>query len=206
MKVTNIFLAVLTTSILASCSVFSLQPLYTENELVFDTHLLGTWTDQDDGIWQFEKTLQENKNPIQKFGVNEKTYTLIYKDTKDQKSARLFVHLMKLGNRLFLDLYPTDNYDKEVSSELLAAHLLPVHTFAKLDIHQDQVAIYPLNGEWLEDLFEQNKIRISHENVPYYGFSLRVLTASTEELQKFVVKYQNEQEAFEEPSMLKRKI
>ena len=62
-------------------------------------------------------------------------------------------------------------------------HLFPVHTFAKVNI-------------------EQNKIKISHEKS---GQNI-ILTASTGELQKFVVKYGSDEDAFFDPIILNRKV
>ncbi len=204
MKIKNSIGALLLTFLLGSCSIYSLQPLYTEKELIFDQQLLGTWIDADSNTWHFEKSMEQNSHDFEQFGVNPKTYTLTY--TEGQHSAQLFVHVLQLENQLFVDLYPSDHYDEDIGNELLAAHLLPVHTFAKIDIGANELILQSFNGEWLEDLFEQNKIRISHEKIPYYGFTLRVLTASTSELQKFVTKYQHESDAFEELSQLTRKI
>jgi hypothetical protein len=44
----------------------------------------------------------------------------------------------------------------------------------------------------LQKLFDENKIRIKHENNGVYT----LLTAKPEELQKFVIKFANEDKAF----------
>ena len=58
------------------------------------------------------------------------------------------------------------------------------------------------NEEWLIGLFKENKIRIAHEKIPYEGgkavndeFQV-VLTASTDDLQKFMLKYSDDPKAF----------
>lgn len=63
-----------------------------------------------------------------------------------------------------------------------------------------QLSIEWLNEEWLAELFEQNKIRIQHE-VVYDGEvkddnKMYILTASTDELQKFILKYGSDPNAF----------
>lgn len=205
MKTKNIIFIVAVTFLLGGCSIYSLHPLYNESTLVFDTNLLGTWEDNDGNTWNFEKAIKPEYDDLKKIGLNENTYLLSY--TENDKMAQLHVHLVKLEDKLFLDLYPADNYDEQIGNDLLAQQLLPIHTFVKVEINKNDITLSPFDAEWVDDLFEHKKIRIAHEDVAYFGYMLRVLTASTPELQKFVTKYGNEKEAFEnEPDILKRKI
>ena len=204
MRTKNILGVILVTFLVGGCSIYALHPLYDTSTLIFDTSLLGTWIDDDGNEWNFEKASKPDDDEIQKLGLNENTYLLTY--TENEKPAQLYAHIVKLEDNLFLDLYPGDNYDEQIGNDLLASNLLPIHTFLKIEINKNELTFHPFDAEWVDDLFEYKKIRIAHENVAYFGFTLRVLTASTAELQKFVTKYQNEKEAFEEPDILKRKI
>ena len=205
MRTKNILGVILVTFLVGGCSIYSLHPLYDASTLVFDASLLGTWVDDDGNAWNFEKASKPDDNELQRLGLNENTYLLTY--TENDKLAQLHAHIVKLENNLFLDLYPADNYDEQIGNDLLAQHLLPVHTFLKIEINKNDIVLQPFDAEWVDDLFEHKKIRIAHENVDFFGLQLRVLTASTTDLQKFVSKYQNEKEAFEkEPDILKRKI
>ena len=56
--------------------------------------------------------------------------------------------------------------------------------------------------DFVGDLLEHQQIRIKHENTAN-GF---VLTASSEELQKFAEKYADNKEAFLEPTVLQNKM
>ena len=47
-------------------------------------------------------------------------------------------------------------------------------------------------------MFEQNRIRIKHETVESLDYDRHVLTASTDELQKFIKKYANDPKTSEE--------
>jgi hypothetical protein len=78
--------------------------------------------------------------------------------------------------------------------------MLPVHIFARVEFVDEGVEISFFDRDWLEELLEQNRIRIAHEKTPEYF----VLTASTDELQKFVIKYSDVEEAFVEASLLER--
>lgn len=192
---------------MGGCGIYSLHPLYDTSTLVFNATLLGTWVNNDGNTWNFEKAIKLDDDELQKLGLNENTYLLTHTDMENGKQAQLHVHIVRLEDALFLDIYPADNYDEQIGNGLLASNLLPVHTFAKIEINKDELIFHAFDPEWVDNLFEHKKIRIAHENVAYFGHTLRVLTASTTELQKFVAKYRNEKEAFaKEPDILKRKI
>jgi hypothetical protein len=60
-----------------------------------------------------------------------------------------------------------------------------------------------LNGDFVRDLIAKNKLRIRHEQQQLSAGSL-LLTASTEELQQYVLKYGDVDDAFETVSHYKR--
>jgi len=79
---------------LAGC-VPSLNPLYIEKDLVFDPALLGVWGEPNaKETWTFEK-------------AGEKKYKLLQTDN-DGRTGEFEVHLLKLSNHYFLDLYVTE--------------------------------------------------------------------------------------------------
>jgi hypothetical protein len=72
-------------------------------------------------------------------------------------------------------------------------HLMGVHTFAKVDIENDSIVINWFDSEWFAKKLEENKIRIKHEK----NSANILLTALPKELQKFVSKYSNDEDAFD---------
>ena len=88
---------------LAGC-VPSLNPLYTEKDLIFDEALLGVWSEKEnsnDG-WTFRKR-------------DEKSYLLVVQ--AGEKSSPFIAHLVQLGKYRFLDLYPDEAGLKELNCE-----------------------------------------------------------------------------------------
>ena len=82
-------------ALLGGCiPVMSLHPLFTEETLVFEEKLLGTWVDDSNNIWEF-------KDPNEQ----KKIYKLIVVDNEGQKGS-FDARLTKLENKLFLDVYP----------------------------------------------------------------------------------------------------
>jgi len=90
----------------------------------------------------------------------------------------------------YADFYPVDWGNDEV---LIDFHKVPVHSIVKLNI-TDKVELNWIDPDWLKKLFEQNTIRIRHEN---NGRNI-LLTAKPQELQKFLIKYSDEQTAYED--------
>jgi hypothetical protein len=196
----------------------SLHPLYTKDSLVYIEDILGIWTDadmtQDDKKLQI--TLNDVNNDMPEMWSFEKgddsSYKLIHVDG-DGRAARFDVHIVKLGENYFIDFYRDDpnksdkeKYDFGFNSDKLngleAFHLLPVHTFAKLEITDSHLKISMFDGDFLKKLFKEKRIRLKHEEVD----DNIVLTAQPKELQQFIMKYGNEKEAFIEPTTLKRKF
>jgi hypothetical protein len=67
----------------------------------------------------------------------------------------------------------------------------------KLDLEQDAIVLTEFDNERLIDLFASNRIRLAHEMINEDEYV--VITASTDNLQKFVARYANDEDAFEDP-------
>jgi hypothetical protein len=189
MKRIALLLAVAFALIVAGC-VPSLNPLYTEKDLIFEPALVGVWAESDDAkeTWAFEKS-------------GDKGYKLVY--AADGKAGEFDARLLKLGDTMFLDLYPDDVGLKEINrNDFYKAHLIPAHTFAKVTQIEPVLQMAFFNPDWLNKLLETDPKAIQHQKLSEDRI---VLTASTKELQKFVLKHADTKDAFgDEPSKLKR--
>ncbi|MCF8226786.1 MAG: hypothetical protein K9J30_12985 [Bacteroidales bacterium] len=180
---------------LSSCLVTSIHPFYRNKDKKFETHLLGTWIDNDSSIWVFEKSVISEGI----FGPEreDSTYSITYYEDDNQK-AYLQATLFELEGQQYVDFFPHPDED-HCRSEMVSFHHIPVHTLARLKFSQDTMIFFWLGEEWLNDLLEERRIRIDHEQViygPYYGRN--VLTAGTDDLQKFILKYMNDEEMITE--------
>jgi hypothetical protein len=188
MKTRFLIISITIVFLMQGCIVKSLHPFFLEKDVLFKTELLHNWVDQEGGKWAIER-------------VKEKPNAYEMKLTKDDKEAVFMVHLFQLEGEFYLDFLPLSSSGQNV--DIFDLHLLPSHSVAKLVmINDDEVHIKWFNEEWLRSLFKQNRIKIAHESIldetpsdeddHYY-----VLTAATEELQKFLIKYGNEDAAFD---------
>ena len=181
---------------LVGCSVPSLNPLYTEKELVFDPALVGVWVDGGQ-TWAFEK-------------AGDKSYKLLHNDGKG-RTGTFDAHLVTLNDYLFLDISVIDLGAKDESrDELLTRTLIPGHLFLKVTESGPMLKLAWMDRRWLETELEGNPKSIAHirngnqtsRTAPAPAI---VLTAPTEELQAFVIKYADDKKAFVETTILTRK-
>lgn len=190
----------LLTILLAGCiPVMSLHPLYTDHDLVFTGDLLGTWVNdpnKPDNTWQFS-TAEPN---------NQMAYELIFSDDKNKKG--LFIaRMVNLENKLFLDVYPKQLPCEQPEIEQMhwcynAFFFVPVHTFVKIESVEPTLIMRLTNDDDLEKLLEDDPNAVKYETAA----DRIVLTAPTTDLQKFVLKYADDDRLFSNQIALIRKI
>lgn len=193
MKKSGYLIAIGLVLLISGC-IPSLHPLYFKEDRLILEILEGKWLSSDNDTWEFKKV---EKEPSYILSFTEENQP--GEQSKQNHTANFEANVLKLGDCYFMDLYPGDNDQLDELNNLLSIHLISAHSFLKLEIDNSQLIIYQMNPDWLINLFKENKIRISHEVVDEDKI---VLTASTRELQKFITKYEHEEEAFLEPVAL----
>ena len=192
------FLFYLLAALLGGCvPVMSLHSLYTEENVVFEEKLLGTWVDEPNSpetIWEFNR-IDEPKN----------AYKLILSDDKGQKGS-FVAHLVKLENSLFLDVFPDefpcDTEDPNKTDWLYNVFfLVPVHTFIKIDSIEPQLKMRLADDDKMAELLEEDPNAVKHMSIE----DRLILTASTKELQAFVLKYADDNRVFPDKIVLNRR-
>jgi hypothetical protein len=154
--------------LMTACTVRSMQPLYTEKDLIFDPQLLGMWVqagDNSDDFLIFQK-------------YEDKTYTLRIGD-----SPKLQGRLMKLGGELFLDVTPAETDD---------AFAIPGHLFVRIRVNGDTLQPALLDADWVKNAADFGTLGLSHLRID----SKLVLTASPKELQAFVARHAGDSSVF----------
>jgi hypothetical protein len=190
----KIFLSlVLISLILNSCLFKSFNPFYLEEDIAYDENIIGSWIDQDSVMWNFEQFSTTEKFP--KKTVKKPFYLLKYME-ESGKLSKFKVTLFRLGDALYLDFFPELETISEY--EFLTLHTMPVHSLAKLEITDEKaIAIKWFNEDWLGKLIEDGKTDIKHERI-HYGAEegTIVLTASTDELRLFIMRFGTDPDAF----------
>jgi len=177
--------------------VLSLHPLYTEKDVVLDKKLYGTWTDDPNDpetTWEF-KSIDDPKN----------AYKLIFTD-EDGKKGSFVAHLVKLQDKLFLDIFPSElpwesDDPNKMDWPYNSLFLIPAHTFMKVDSIEPQLKLRLTLESKMEELLKENPSAIEHTSV---GDRI-VITESTKKLQAFVLKYADDERVFTDQVVLSRK-
>src|SRR5262249_4707669 len=188
MRFIKAFTAIVILLVVNSC-VPSLHPLYTEDTLITNPEIEGTWIDeQDKDSWTFQQS-------------EGGSYELTHKSAKTP--TKLDAHLVKMGQSVFLDLYPKDpKKSGEMKDDLYTMHLVAAHTFSKIRIEGDFMYVAMLDPDRLRDAVKDGKFKIAYEVVEN-GI---VLTAPTEDLQKSFLKYGEDETAYRKPRKVRRKL
>ncbi len=186
MKTAKTILALVAAVLMAGC-VPSLQPLYTEKDLVFEPALLGAWVGKDGkGVWTFEK-------------AEDKAYKLTY--SEGHEPTEFEAHLVRLGNSLFLD---TGLSELKMESDLARISLLPCHTFFKIKLDGETLNYALLNYDWCKKMADEKKLKVRHERWGEKNEAV-LLTAPTEELQMSLLENVDIAEAFGAAEKLQRR-
>jgi hypothetical protein len=160
--------------ILGGC-VPSLHPLYLENDLVLEPTLLGTWKVGDE-TWTFS---EENKTQYKLVCINA-----------GRKIGEYNIHMLKLHDQLFLDLFPVDLNEEQDGFYLL--HFVPSHSFLLVKQLQPDLKLAYFDPEWLREYLKSHPDAIRHEEVESGPNDGIILTASTQDLQTFVLQHVHE--------------
>jgi hypothetical protein len=182
---TRKLIAVAGLALCLSACIPSLNPFYTEKDLVFDARLTGTWREKSEAqeaeVWRFEKT-------------GDKAYKLVMTD-KDGKQGEFTAHLFKLKQDYFLDLIPNDCNYATNQTDLVGWSMFPGHLLARVPQIEPELKLAFFNFDWLGQQLTNSPSVLAHHRE---GDRV-ILTASTRELQRFILKHLSEGELFDKP-------
>ncbi len=174
----------------SSCNLLSLYPLYTKEVLVRKDEIDGIWMMPIDSTyfeWAFEApTLSSSYD-----------YALSVTDPDDEEEEQYEIHIVQLGEDYYFDIFPkADRY-------MLLTSLMACHTFGKVEFQNNKMIYYTFDADWLKSLFDKRKIRLRHERT---GKDEILLTASPKELQQFLIKYGQDENAYLDTIVLTRPL
>jgi hypothetical protein len=167
--------------VLGGCAppVQSVYPLFSENELIFDPNLLGFWKATDSNTTgQFSQIEDQNACKIN-------AYKLIITEN-DGNQGNFLAGLGELQGNLFLEIYPdTSHTYNNQESGFHKQHLLGMYSFMRIEQIDPNLKVALMDYEKVSKIIEADPNVIGHE----FANDKLILTASTKELQEFVVKY-----------------
>ncbi|MCC6491275.1 MAG: hypothetical protein IT364_27545, partial [Candidatus Hydrogenedentes bacterium] len=144
--------------------------------------LEGVWGDAPEQ-WTFEKA-----------GENE--YRLKVSEDKERQ-AEFSAHLVQLKKHRFLDLELSGGPDLLEWEQM---HLVPAHSFWAVDVTGDTLRLRNFDPEWLEDRIEDKRLWVPYTQTEDF----LVLTAETKRLQRFMLRWVDDEEAMGDWEEMKR--
>lgn len=201
MKTISLFAIAAIIIFLPSC-ITTLQPLATEDRMITDSRLTGTWNSAE-GEMRIEPVLLSRtyrQAKITDAGGDSarlsRTYMLSYE--KNGIHYNMFASLIQVGEHLFMDLRPAviaDAQREDNNGYDFNPDYMPGYTIAKVEWKNDrQLAVQFADGAFVRRQLESGHLRLKHELDGLFGTCM--ISASSEELQKFVEKYATDERLF----------
>jgi len=187
-KKRNIIVAATVALLLAAC-IPSINPFYTDKDVVFEKKLLGEWQEKDNAdepqVWNFEEG-------------NDKAYKLTVTE-KEGKHGEFEAHLFKLKQEYFLDIIASEIGTNV--ADLTKASLISGHLLLRISQFEPELKLAMTDVDWLDKYLKEHPKGLAHHRDDDRIF----LTAETADLQSFVLKHLGEDELFGKPGEMVRK-
>jgi hypothetical protein len=194
----------------------TLHPIFTEKDLAYNPKLLGSWkmaTDEkNNGSLTMKGTatitnLATEKSvtlPGNLSSIKQKGYLVTYRDENGNITEQYIAFLARIGKHLYFDYYPADIKEEKKLDEFFTAHFIKMHTSYRVDLIKDGgFQLSQLDQDYVNKLIEEKKIRIRHEKDE--DGNIGVITASTQELQQYLIKYGDDPHAYRKEKTIFRK-
>lgn len=183
--------------LLSSC-LSTLYPIFHEKDVIFNQQLLGSWKYTDDNqqkFIEFKKIPANRKSEltdaIKKF--SDKGYLVSRTDSLGKVISESFVFLAKVGKNYFLDFYPAELPSEKKINSFYKSHQIKKHNSYRIDFtDNNHFEMKRFDKSFLDKLISNNKINIRHEVLG----GDNIITASTDELQNFIIQYSDNPKAF----------
>lgn len=225
--------ALLVALLITGCvPVDSLNPIYTEKNVIFDPALLGEWVgdNPDEGRLRIERA---GDNAYQ-FVVTEKT------DGSWMRASVYDAHLVSLGGEQYLDVQPRQLQTSDMAklnavflksglrlqpsllnigdglflefgagakkgkAQEIEIKLRTAHWMMKVDLDHGTLRLAYLDDEWVKNEIKRGALLVAHQRAKAESSEKWVLTGSTAELQQFVVEQADREGAFSGGIALKK--
>lgn len=178
-------------ALIAAC-VPSVNPFYSDKDVIADPRLAGTWLEDEDKdspkSWMFE-------------AATNNAYTVTITEEKG-KTGKFEGHLFKLGKNLFLDITPTECEFATNQANIVGMAVIPGHLLLRVTLDEKKLNLAFCNPDWIKKHLEVNPKALAHR-IMDGGV---ILTAETAAMQKFIQQHLGEDELFGEGGDYKKQV
>ena len=184
----GLLIALLAVLLLSAC-IPSLQPFYTEKDLVFEPSLVGSFGETEgSATWTFTKSA-------------DREYKLTIKDK--EKSSSFATHLFKLRNDHFIDLYAVkESLDDCPREDFFKASLIPGHLVLKLPSFSPNLTLQVMDEEAIKEYLKANKGAVPHS---FIELGRLVFTGSSEQMGDFLKRISSEEKCWGKPAEFQKR-
>jgi len=209
MKKVSIILAFTFLVIFFSSCLRTLHPIFTIKDIVYEPKLIGTWKTGNQGtkgLVIITNLAADNsiELPEKISTIRQKGYLISYQDKDGNATEQYIAFLARIGKHLYFDYFPAEKKDSKTIDEFFTSHFVKMHTSYRVDISKDgDFELSQLDESYVTKLINEKKIRISHEKDANGSI---VITASTDELQQYIIKYGDEPGAYRSEKTVFQKI
>jgi len=203
----SIFLLLIPIMIMQSC-ITSLQPLVTKNSAVTDSRLTGTWN-SDGQDYTIQKVFEsdfynEQKNatmggpPFKRDSILfSKSYVIHY--MKNKIKYDLYGSMIQLNGEYFMN-FTSANMNQDdttgLEMEVCPTCIHQTYTIARIRFsNSNTIKLDFINGDFLYEQINAGRMKLKHETDELYDTFL--ITASTNEMQQFILKYGKDDRFFD---------
>jgi len=199
MKKVSIILAFSFLVIFLSSCLRTLHPIFTTKDIVYEPKLIGAWKTDNQGTNGFAIITNLSTDisieiPDKISLIKQKGYLVTYQDEDGKTTEQYIAFLALIGKHLYFDYFPAEKKIDQVGDEFFKSHFVKMHTSYRVDVSKDGgFELSQLDESYVTKLIEEKKIRINHEKDADDNI---VITASTEELQQYIIKYGDDPSAY----------
>ncbi len=176
------------------CSIPSIHPIATEDVMIDDEQLEGTWADAEATV-----VARVERVSAGLFNVST-TFTSGDADKPAQRHV-LEARLVKLGEHRYVDMILQEDQRKK----LVQDHnffVVPTHQFLRFAREDDRLTLLAPDYDRFKDLIRETGL--AHARIESGGTADMVLTASTRELQAFFRAHGSDDRLFDSTIELRR--
>src|SRR6185369_1318002 len=176
----------------------TLFPIFKPSDVTFNPTLIGSWKyseDKQEKFIEFRKIPEDRKKELtaEINKISDKGYLASRMDSTGKLISQCFVFLANIGKNYYLDFYPAELPSQKNINGFYKDHFIKAHTSYRIDFKdKDHFDMKRFDSDFLNKLIASNKINIRHEVVD----GKNVITAPTDELQKFIIQYSDNPKAF----------
>ncbi len=188
------YLPILVLVVIAGClPILSLNPLHTDQDVVFEEELVGKWINEQETL-----TLDFSVHPD-----DPNSYRLVFTDDDDYEG--LFnANMLELEGKRFINFVVAEPAAGDDPNNLRwpynTAFIIPGNSFAIVDSMDEKLTIRMTDNEKFAEFLEENPDAIDYQK----RNGRVILTAQTEQLQQFALAQADTENLFPNELVLKR--